>query len=234
MPKRQLSGRRILDRTLHWYPVGPMSANDAPDSKSQEDEIQSIIDAVGLHLATSKRELSYDIGVAASRYCDVKGLGARRQKYEDLDSIAKCAKRLKRLLDDQNAWQAITSHLPSDISQAFSRGALVTLIEAADKARGPRRIQNAAEKKIVDETIEDLSKQSPFEMLVGELCKVFEKNFGTLAQVNRPKNKENDTPYIRFVIHVLKTLQLPGSSRESIIRATTIAKSGRGRRKAEP
>jgi hypothetical protein len=254
MPTRGRGNQTKVHRALHWYPYDAKRKDGSPaGGEPHEDEIQGVIDAVGLDLVLSKRRLSdeigivvdaagidlamakkglsHDIGVAENRYWDAKSLRSRRQKFEQLDEISKCAKRLKRLLDDENAWRAIIPHLPLAVDQDFSRRSVATLIEAVHKACHPRYPQNAAE-EMVKEIVEDLTKQSPFETLVGELYKVFEKNFGMEAQVNRPNDEKNDTPYIRFVMCILKKLQIPGTyTTESIIRATSIARSGLGRRK---
>jgi hypothetical protein len=103
------------------------------------------------------------------------------------------------------------------------------LLRACDHALRPdNRFQSTA-----DEIVYDLKKQSQFDTLIEQLAKVFQKHFGERARINRSDDENKDTSYIKFVLAVLEKLNLPKQyAVETVIRATSTARSGRGRRKA--
>ena len=78
--------------------------------------------------------------------------------------------------------------------------------------------------------------RSPFEDLVGELAKLFRKQFGHEATFHRrASDNAPDSPFIRFVEQVLAEFRITNRrraySRESIAKALTDARTGRARNK---
>jgi hypothetical protein len=205
-----------------------------PQSDLDDEDIQKIVSAVGDEPeGFNKYQLSYDIGFAETRYRTAIDTRSRKRRRRRLELISKSAARLKILLADDDTWTAIAPHIAQLGFEAqpenlmFSRDFPEMLVRAvSDALRPDHRFQGAA-----DQVAHDLAKQSPFETLVGQLEKVFVKHFATRARVNRPNDRENDTPYIRFIRSVLKQLNLTYTD-EAIIRATSVARSGQGRRKA--
>lgn len=205
-----------------------------PQSDLDDEAIQKVVSAVGnVPEGLDSHQLSYDIGFAETRYRTAIDIRSRKRRRRQLELISNSAARLKILLGNDETWTAIAPHIAqlgfetqSEIP-IFSRDFPDVLVRAVSNALRPdNRWQNAA-----DQVAHDLTKQSPFETLVGQLEKVFVKHFATRARVNRTSDIKQDTPYIRFIRSVLKQLRL-AYTKEAIIRATSVARSGHGRRKA--
>lgn len=231
MPKRTSSNgkkskTRGLGRDLHWY-----DNEGSHRGERHEDEIQAIIKAVGVPLkaqntATSRRELSYDIGKAETLYwtaIDVRGF---RNTQKQLGMISKSAARLKNLLNNEDAWRSIAPHIPllfdpGSENRTFSRGALDTLLRATKKAL-----------ESVSSSVEVLKEERLSEILIAQLMDVFEDHFAADARINRPSDEEKNTPYLRFVKIVLRKTSLPDYDNETIIRATSKARRAKQARAA--
>jgi len=214
---------QCLGRELHWY------GNDDPHrGKCHEDEIQAIVKAVGVPLRTSntilsRKELSYDIGIAETLYwtaIDVRDFG-RTKKH--LGLIYKSAARLKKLLNNEEAWKSIAPHVPllfevgSD-KKTFSSNSLDVLLCATEKALAS-----------VSNSQQVLKEDRPSEIVIAQLMKVFEKHFAAQVITSRPKGEKNQTPYLRFVKIVLRKTGLPDydDDNETIIRATSKARKAK-------
>jgi hypothetical protein len=165
------------------------------------------------------------------------GVRSRVKTFRNIDSVIKSAKRLKSLLNNEDIWTIIAPHLiqlEADKNRGFSRDSLDVLLDATARALHPKRSfkDDKAENKVT-EIVQELTKQSIFDTLVGALENVFVTHFGLPASIHRPKHEDDDALFIRFVRSVLPELKVSGMyTDEAIIRARSTARSALGRRKA--
>ena len=190
--------------------ISASSSRAEDPCKFHEDEIEPIVDATRLPLKTSKADLSHDIGLAEDLFWSVQDVKAFRRTREALSSIETAARRLKSLLSNEIAWNALIPCRSADLT--FSRDSLDMLISASKKAQ-------------------TLSKPSALpsasDMIVARLLEVFERHFASRATTSRPDDATKQTPYIRFVKIVLQKTGLPDYDNDTIIRATSKARKAR-------
>jgi hypothetical protein len=181
----------------------------------------------------NRMQLSYDIGLAETRCRTANYIRHRRRIRQQLELISQRAEQLKRLISADDTWTAIAPYL------TLSRNFPDKLLSACDMAlKGNTAIEDkktaeekAADQVVADQVVMDLKRQSSFETLVSGLIKIFEKHFNLPVKTTRPNDEKNDTPYMKFVRATLKEFGLSYAD-EAIISATSVARSGRGRRKA--
>jgi hypothetical protein len=124
---------------------------------------------------------------------------------------------------------ALSRNFPDKLVQACDS----TIADSAAEENQSVLAGNPREKALqesADRLVWDLKKQSPFDTLIGRLGAIFEKHFKMPAQISRPKDEKDDTPFMRFARAVLKEFGLSYSD-EAIIKAASVARAGRGRRK---
>jgi hypothetical protein len=245
MPKRGSSNTKSLQEKLR-RPPEPLDdkaiqriLNDVGYTPESLDTSATCPPDVRAERAIARKRLSDDIDDAAIRCCVAISIRSRRKTFRQIDLIVKTTRRLKTLLENENTWTAIAPHISQlrfeakSANPIFSRNSLDALLDAVAMALHPKTcVTDEAEGK-VNEIVQDLTKQSIFETLIGELEKVFVTHFDIPARIRRPKHEDNDAPFIRFVKSVLRELKLDGKyTDEAIIHARTVARSGRGRRKA--
>lgn len=175
MPKRATAKgspkTKRLERDLHWY------GNKDPDrGECHEDEIQAIINAVGVPLrtsntASSRKELSRDIGIAESLYWTAIDVCDFGRTEDHLELISKAAARLQILLNNEDAWKSIAPHIPllfetGSENRTFSRGSLDILLGATEKALGS-----------MSNRVQPLKGERPSEIVIAPLLEVFAKPF---------------------------------------------------------
>jgi hypothetical protein len=210
----QAEAVKKLGRSLGYAEQEIEAAVAAPDGEPKyshrilEDEIRPIVDAVGLPLKTSKRELSQDLGLAESLFWASEDAKAFRKTKEALSSIETAARRLKFLLSNEVAWRSLTPRLlqAGSVDLSFSRSSLKELIRAAGES------QNLSTKPSALPSASD--------MIIARLCEAFERHFGAVT-TSRPGDPKKQTPYLRFVKIALQKIRLPAYDVETVIRATS-------------
>jgi hypothetical protein len=194
----------------------------APDTKAcgerHEDEIQAIIDAVGLSLKTSNIELSRDIGFAETLYWTALDIRRLRRVQKHLGRILKSAKLLKQHLNNEDAWKRVAPHVSllfevGSENRTFSRNSLDVLLRATEIALSS-----------TTNSVEVLKEERPCDIIIAQLFKVFERHFPVKARINRSNEQGKQTPYHRFVNIVLAKTTLPKYDNDTIIRATSKAR----------
>jgi hypothetical protein len=203
----------------------------------ESDAIERILDAVGTEVTSSaldKEDLAAELGWLVAVYRG-RVVGADRGLATD---------RTRRMTNIRNAARQIIGALNKDIWSLISS-------TRANRANPYREELHATMERLI-ENIGDWfdppdrvpsppgstwgarRSRSPFEELVGDIAKLFKKQFGLEATFHRrASDHAPDSPFIRFVEQVLEEFKITHQrrtySRETIAKALSDERTGRTR-----
>jgi hypothetical protein len=235
--KSQAAATRDLGPTLGYTEAEVEAAVVAPSEpkwprKSHGNEIQRIVDAVGLPLRElpdeeswkARYRLSQAIGAAETRYRTAIDIRHVKRTQKAIELIDSSARSLNRRLCNDYAWRAIAPHIPllyevKSENQTFSRDSLDVLLEAVRKAA----------KGMTNKDVQPLTETSAFGFLISELKNAFETHFDGPLRNTRPSSPDDEPHFRRFVKCVLKRFGIDQYEEDTIIKATSDARSGRMR-----
>lgn len=218
------------------------------------DAVQRILDALGSEVTSAtldKEDLAAELGWLVAVYRG-RVVGADRGLAKDRET---------RMTNIRNAARQIIRELNNDVWSLISK---IRKTKESSHRIYPARYQSNPYREELHATMERLVEdighwfdpssnfshvpspprstrgarpsRSPFEELVGELAKLFKKQFGLQATFHRrASDNVPDSPFIRFVEQVLKEFKITHQrrtySRETIAKALSDVRTGRARNK---
>ena len=212
----------------------------------EADAVRRILDALGSEVTSAtldKEDLAAELSWLVAVY---RGFVVQSDR-----ALAKDRKR--RMTNIRNAARQIISELNDDVWSMISRIRKTKELSPARYQSSPYREElHTTMKRLVEDighwfdpslppipsppgsTWGARRSRSPFEHLVGELAKLFRKQFGLEAAFHRrASDNVPDSPFIRFVEQVLAEFAITNRrraySRESIAKALSDARTGRAR-----